>query len=102
MHGGMDAEALRRTLETFSNEGGLLVATRAVLKRVELPGILDLVIYEPPEGIAEAQGLVSRFDQLRHRTALRVHMLRPDNWGHGNFDFGLEMVQEAVARSRLK
>jgi hypothetical protein len=80
LHGGLNAEERRRTLSMFSNDGGILVATRAATSgSIALGDVTDLVFYDVPANPAALQIVLSGVDRFGRQARLNVHVLVPSN-----------------------
>jgi superfamily II DNA or RNA helicase len=80
LHGGMNSEDRLRSLTEFTEDGGVLMTTRAVMTEgVSVRDVTDLVMYDIPSSRLAIQQLLGRFDRLGRRSRLRVHVLVPSN-----------------------
>ena len=80
LHGGMNSEDRLRSLAEFTEDGGVLMATGAVMTEgVNVRDVTDLVIYDIPSSRLAIQQLLGRFDRLGRRSRLEVHVLVPSN-----------------------
>lgn len=79
-YGGMATAERHHTLAKFSDEAGILAATRAAITEgVTLTQVTDLVLYDTPDTLAELQQLLSRFDRFGRDIRLNIHFLEPSN-----------------------
>jgi superfamily II DNA or RNA helicase len=76
LHGGMNTEDRKRSLASFANEGGILVATRAAItERDAWSEVTDLVLYDIPSTSAALLDALSRFNWFDRRSQLTIHAL---------------------------
>ena len=97
LHGRMDVQAQVRSLEIYSDQGGLLLATRAALQGFEFPETHNLVLYEVPESRLVALSLVGA-NRFRSTMGLKVHVLLPNNWEYSSLLSRLRFLREITAR----
>jgi len=80
LHGSMGTEERVRSLQSFSNNGGILIATRAVIAEgVDLREVTDLVLYDVPRTSAALKQVLGRFDRLGRVSELSVYFFTPSN-----------------------
>jgi hypothetical protein len=79
LHGEIvTAEDYEKTLMSFANGDGILVATRASLTaEVTLGTATDLVLYDIPSSGAALKEILALFDPFGRRSQLSVHVLLP-------------------------
>jgi len=97
LHGGMAAEARTQSLELFSNAGGILVATTAVMTQpINLSEVTDLVLYDVPGSKLVLQQVLGRFDRIGRLRQLNVHVLVPSNSSDGAISKSLGLLREIL------
>jgi len=76
LHGGMSSTDRYESLGIFSDAGGILVATRAVMTEgVSLRDVTDLVLYDLPGSEVALREVLGRFDRVGRRTQLHIRAL---------------------------
>jgi superfamily II DNA or RNA helicase len=75
MRGAMSVEDRHRSLTSFRNAEGILLATQAVTEGLSLGEVTDLVLYDIPSNPAALQNLLARFHRFGIRNQLSVHVL---------------------------
>jgi superfamily II DNA or RNA helicase len=97
LHGGMNSEDRLRSLAEFAEDGGVLLATGAVMTEgVNVRDVTDLVVYDVPSRRLAIQQLLGRFDRLGRRSRLDVHVLVPSN-DIGPISNQLGLLREVLA-----
>lgn len=98
IHGGMNTKARREALGRFLTDGGVLVATRAVMTAgLDPEGITDLVLYDIPQSREQIRQVLGRVDRFGRVGQLTVHALVPTNVPDGLKPRGLRILEEALA-----
>jgi hypothetical protein len=82
VHGGMSIEDLKRSLTSFTESEGLLVATVASLQGMEF-AVTDLVLYDVPRSKALLYPVLARFRESGRQGQLHLHVFRPTNGTDG-------------------
>ena len=82
LHGGMSIEHRERSLAAFAQSEGLLVATIAVIKGMELDAT-DLVLFDVPDSVTRLHVILSRFRQLRRQNPLHIYVIIRSNGTEG-------------------
>jgi hypothetical protein len=91
------AEDHEKTLMSFANGDGILVATRASLTaEVRLGIATDLVLYDIPSSGVVLKEILALFDSFSRRSRLSVHVLLPvHNFGDSNSE-SLRLLHEML------
>ena len=77
-HGGLDWQERAEAVRAFQAEGGLLLATEAmVAEGMPLAEVTDLVLYDQPSQPARLQAILGQLYGISRRVQLRVHALEP-------------------------
>ena len=80
VHGEMSAEERIRSLQFFSEAGGVLLATTAVMTAgVSLREVTDLVLYDLPRNEMRLQQVLGRFDRFGRLRPLDLYVLSASN-----------------------
>ena len=80
LHGAMGVAERFQSAELFSREGGILVATRAVISEgFDMPDVRDLVLYDNPQSIVGRERLFGRFNRIGRTQRLDIYVLRQND-----------------------
>jgi SNF2 family DNA or RNA helicase len=78
LHGSMSVEDRHRSLMSFGNAEGILLATPAAMTEGDTMGeVTDLVLYDIPGTRAALVDVLARFDWFDRRSQLSIHILAP-------------------------
>ena len=84
LHGTMRAEDRLRSLELFSEERTILVATTAVMTEgIYFEEVTDLILYEVPSSKNTFQQVLGRFNRVGRHSQLHIHVFRPIDTSDG-------------------
>jgi Helicase conserved C-terminal domain len=76
LHGKMTVEDRQKSLMSFADAKGVMIATRAAISEgIALGAVTDLVLYDVPNSIAALQAVLAPFDRVGRRNQLNVHLL---------------------------
>lgn len=97
LHGGMSVEDRRRSVTLFLSEGGILVATRAVIdESFALGQVTDLVLYDVPSSPVALQLVLGRFHWFGRVTQLNIYVLAPSGNARSLASESLRLLGETL------
>jgi superfamily II DNA or RNA helicase len=97
LHGGMSSEDRHRSLTLFSSDGGILVATGAVMTEgLNLHEVTELVLYDVPASKVALQEVLGRFDRFGRVSQLNVYVLTPSGESEDVFANQLATLRELL------
>lgn len=100
LHGGMGAEDRDRSLSMFSNEGGVLVATSAVMTEgVVFAEVTELIFYDIPGSKSTLQQVLGRFDRLGRVSQLNIYVFVGSNLADEAVPEALEFLRKTLRSS---
>jgi Helicase conserved C-terminal domain len=96
LHGGMNAEDRKRSLESFANKEGILVATTAAATDGDTRSeVTDLVLYDIPGTRTALLKVLPRFDWMDRRNET-IHALTPAYNGDSSESEPLRLLREIL------
>lgn len=96
LHGGMDMDERHRSLQLFSETGGILVATLAAMWGFELSQVTDLVLYDIPGSKTALYVALSRVERFGRVKQLHVHVLVPTTTADTSTSEPLGLLREIL------
>lgn len=76
VHGAMSSDNHMRAIEYFARNGGVLLATRAMMVAgFDLPNTNRVFFYDVPQEVHEFQQLIGRFNRIGNLTPLQVYLM---------------------------
>jgi superfamily II DNA or RNA helicase len=79
LHGAMRSDERHKSLQVFSNEGDVLLATVGVMQGIDLSRVTDLILYDMPDSDVALQQVISRFERFGRFKQLNVYAFKPSN-----------------------
>lgn len=99
LHGGMQAEERIQSLMPFTNAGGILVATTAVMTAgIDLSSVAHLILYDIP-GRRAMQQVLGRFNRYGRPSELKIYVLTTSNGQTSLVSKSLGLLREILGTS---
>jgi superfamily II DNA/RNA helicase len=100
LYGAMSAEDRHRSLKSFANAKGILLATRAATEGDTFGEVTDLVLYDIPRSRTALLDLLGRFDRFDRQSQLKIHVLAPSDSVNGPDFEPLRLLREILNSER--
>jgi ERCC4-related helicase len=98
LHGGMSSEERDCSLTLFSENGGILVATKAVMTEpLSLREVTELVFYDVPASKVAMQEVIARCDRFGRTSQLNIYVLTPSGESEEAFANPLATLRELLS-----
>jgi len=96
LHGAMRSDERHKSLQVFSNEGGVLLATVGVMQGIDLSRVTDLILYDMPDSDAVLHQVISRFERFGRFNQLNVYAFRPSNFEGSLVNESLRLLRDIL------